>query len=86
MNQTLRNESTKSIILAPFNSTMSDLSGFFREMKEMAEMEITKLGLIEFSAKFIREATENDWVYSSSERAEYSKLVSVSVSATRKLL
>ena len=50
MNQTLRNESTKSIILAPFNSTMSDLSGFFREMKEMAEME-EKRDVLKFAAR-----------------------------------
>ena len=30
MNATLRNESEKSVILAPFNSTMSDVEEFFR--------------------------------------------------------
>lgn len=36
MNQTLRNASTKSLILAPFNSSMSDVEVFFKESFAMA--------------------------------------------------
>lgn len=50
MNQTLRNASSKSVILAPFNSTMSDLSGFFRSVMKMAKME-EKREVIKFAAR-----------------------------------
>jgi len=50
MNQTLRNASEKSLILAPFNSTMSDLSGFFRSVLAMAPME-EKKEVLKFAAR-----------------------------------
>ena len=50
MNQTLRNASEKSLILAPFNSTMSDLSGFFRSVLAMASME-EKKEVLKFAAR-----------------------------------
>lgn len=50
MNQTLRNASEKSLILAPFNSTMSDVDGFFRTILKMAPME-PKKELIKFAAR-----------------------------------
>lgn len=50
MNQTMRNASSKSVILAPFNSTMSDLSGFFRTVMKMAKME-EKRNMIKFAAR-----------------------------------
>ena len=42
MNQTLRNASSKSQILAPFNSTMSDVDKFLKEILAMAPMEKKK--------------------------------------------
>lgn len=50
MNQTLRNASSKSVILAPFNSSMSDLSGFFKTVMKMAPME-EKRDMIKFAAR-----------------------------------
>jgi hypothetical protein len=50
MNQTLRNASSKSVILAPFNSTMSDLSAFWRTVLKMAQME-DKRDMIKFAAR-----------------------------------
>jgi serine/threonine protein kinase len=50
MNQTMRNASSKSVILAPFNSTMSDLSGFFRTVMKMAKME-DKRNILKFAAR-----------------------------------
>jgi hypothetical protein len=38
------------VILAPFNSTLSDLSGFFRSMLEMAKME-DKREVLKFAAR-----------------------------------
>lgn len=38
------------MILAPFNSTLSDLSGFFRSMLEMAKME-DKREVLKFAAR-----------------------------------
>jgi len=50
MNQTLRNASSKSVILAPFNSTMSDLEGFFKSVLKLAKME-EKREMIKFAAR-----------------------------------
>ena len=50
MNQTLRNASEKSLILAPFNSTMSDVDAFFRSILSMAEME-DKKEVLKFAAR-----------------------------------
>lgn len=49
-NQSLRNMSSKSVILAPFNSTLSDFSGFFRSMLKMAKME-DKREVLKFAAR-----------------------------------
>lgn len=49
-NQTLRNMSSKSVILAPFNSTLSDFSGFFRSMLQIAKME-DKREVLKFAAR-----------------------------------
>jgi serine/threonine protein kinase len=50
MNCTLRNASTKSLILAPFNSSMSDVEEFFKESFKMAPME-PKKEMIKFAAR-----------------------------------
>lgn len=50
MNQTLRNASEKSLILAPFNSTMSDVDAFMRSILEMAPME-KKKDVVRFAAR-----------------------------------
>jgi len=50
MNQTLRNASEKSLILAPFNSTMSDLDKFFKSILKMAPME-PKKDILKFAAR-----------------------------------
>lgn len=50
INQTLRNASTKSIILAPFNSTMSDVQRFFKSVLAMAPME-DKKEILKFAAR-----------------------------------
>ena len=50
MNQTLRNASEKSLILAPFNSTMSDVDQFFRSILSMAPME-PKKDILKFAAR-----------------------------------
>jgi len=50
MNQTLRNASSKSIILAPFNSTMSDLETFMKSILRMAPME-EKKEVFKFAAR-----------------------------------
>lgn len=50
MNQTLRNASTKSLILAPFNSSMSDVEEFFRESFKMAPIQAKK-STIKFAAR-----------------------------------
>ena len=50
MNQTLRNASDKSLILAPFNSTMSDVDAFFKSILDMAPME-DKKGVLKFAAR-----------------------------------
>jgi len=50
MNQTLRNASTKSLILAPFNSTMSDVEEFFKHALAMAPME-PKKEVMKFAAR-----------------------------------
>jgi len=50
MNQTLRNASEKSLILAPFNSTMSDLDKFFKSILSMAPME-PKKDILKFAAR-----------------------------------
>lgn len=50
MNQTLRNASEKSLILAPFNSTMSDVDKFLRTILDMAPME-NKKGVLKFAAR-----------------------------------
>lgn len=50
MNQTLRNASSKSVILAPFNSTMSDLESFMKSILRMAPME-EKKEVFKFAAR-----------------------------------
>ena len=50
MNQTMRNVSEKSLILAPFNSTMSDVDAFFKSVLAMAPME-TKKDVLKFAAR-----------------------------------
>ena len=50
MNQTLRNASERSLILAPFNSTMSDLDKFFKSILSMAPME-PKKDILKFAAR-----------------------------------
>jgi hypothetical protein len=50
MNQTLRNASEKSIILAPFNSTMSDVQKFLKSVLAMAPME-EKKDVLKFAAR-----------------------------------
>ena len=50
MNQTLRNASEKSLILAPFNSTMSDVEKFLRTILDMAPME-EKKDVLKFAAR-----------------------------------
>lgn len=50
MNQTLRNASEKSLILAPFNSTMSDVDQFFKSILKMAPME-PKKEIFKFAAR-----------------------------------
>jgi hypothetical protein len=50
MNQTLRNASSKSVILAPFNSTMSDLETFMKSILRMAPME-EKKEVFKFAAR-----------------------------------
>ena len=50
MDCTLRNASEKSLILAPFNSTMSDVDEFFREALAMAPME-EKKEVFKFAAR-----------------------------------
>ena len=50
MDCTLRNASEKSIILAPFNSTMSDVEEFFKEALALAPME-PKKEMIKFAAR-----------------------------------
>ena len=50
MNQTMRNASEKSLILAPFNSTMSDVDAFFKSVLAMAPME-KKKDVVKFAAR-----------------------------------
>ena len=50
MDCTLRNASEKSLILAPFNSTMSDVDKFFEEILAIAPME-QKKETIKFAAR-----------------------------------
>lgn len=50
MNQTLRNASEKSLILAPFNSTMSDVDQFFKDILAIAPME-EKKDILKFAAR-----------------------------------
>ena len=50
MDCTLRNASEKSLILAPFNSTMSDVDQFFKEALSMAPME-DKKDILKFAAR-----------------------------------
>ena len=50
MDCTLRNASEKSLILAPFNSTMSDVDQFFKEALSMAPME-DKKDVLKFAAR-----------------------------------
>ena len=49
INQTLRNASSKSVILAPFNSSMSDMESFFKDVNS-APMEDRK-EVIKFAAR-----------------------------------
>ena len=46
----MRNASEKSLILAPFNSTMSDVEAFFKSVLAMAPME-TKKDVFKFAAR-----------------------------------
>ena len=50
MNQTMRNASEKSLILAPFNSTMSDVEAFLKSILDMAPME-KKKDVFKFAAR-----------------------------------
>lgn len=50
VNQTLRNESEKSQILAPFNSTMSDVEEFFRSGFAIASL-VDKKDVLKFAAR-----------------------------------
>jgi len=50
MSQTLRNASTKSLILAPFNSSMSDVEEFFKESFKLAPIE-PKKDILKFAAR-----------------------------------
>ena len=50
MDCTLRNASEKSLILAPFNSTMSDVDQFFKSALAMAPME-DKKDILKFAAR-----------------------------------
>jgi len=65
MNQTLRNASEKSTILAPFNSTMSDVDAFFKEILQMAPMEEKKETL-----KFAARCRDQDRQYEINNNAE----------------
>jgi serine/threonine protein kinase len=51
VNQTLRNESEKSLILAPFNSTISDVEQFFKEALALAPMMKNKKEVLKFEAR-----------------------------------
>lgn len=50
VNQTLRNESEKSQILAPFNSTLSDVESFLGEIRTLAPMR-EKKEVMKFDAR-----------------------------------
>ena len=50
INQILHNASSKSVILAPFNSSMSDVSNFFNTVLKMAPME-EKRSIVKFAAR-----------------------------------
>jgi len=65
MNQTLRNASEKSIILAPFNSTMSDVQKFLKSILKMAPMEEKKVVL-----KFAARCRDQDRQYEINNNAE----------------
>ena len=51
VNQTLRNESEKSLILAPFNSTISDVEQFFKDALALAPMMKNKKEVLKFEAR-----------------------------------
>ena len=65
MNQTMRNVSEKSLILAPFNSTMSDVDAFFKSALAMAPMEPKKEVL-----KFAARCRDQDRQYEINNNAE----------------
>ena len=65
MDCTLRNASEKSLILAPFNSTMSDVDQFFKEALAMAPMEDKKETL-----KFAARCRDQDRQYEINNNAE----------------
>lgn len=65
MNQTLRNASEKSVILAPFNSTMSDLQKFLDTVLKLAPMEDKKEVL-----KFAARCRDQDRQYEINNNAE----------------
>lgn len=47
----MRNESEKSLILAPFNSTISDVDKFFKEIFSLAPMMPNKKEVMKFEAR-----------------------------------
>jgi hypothetical protein len=47
----MRNESEKSLILAPFNSTISDVDKFFKEIFALAPMMHNKKEVMKFEAR-----------------------------------
>ena len=65
MDCTLRNASEKSLILAPFNSTMSDVDQFFKSALAMAPMEDKKEVL-----KFAARCRDQDRQYEINNNAE----------------